>query len=59
MHVTMNGNMTLREAHEATTVIEDAIMAAVPMADVTVHMEPAGAEAGRMKRVRKSNKRLI
>jgi cation diffusion facilitator family transporter len=41
MHVTMNGDLTLKEAHAATEVIEDAILAIVAPADVTVHMEPA------------------
>jgi cation diffusion facilitator family transporter len=58
MHVTMDGNMTLRDAHAATMVIEDAILEVVPMADVTVHMEPTGAQQ-RQKRVKKANKKLI
>jgi cation diffusion facilitator family transporter len=41
MHVTMNGDMSLRDAHAATIVIEQAIMKIVSPADVTVHMEPA------------------
>jgi cation diffusion facilitator family transporter len=40
MHVNMNGDLTLKEAHAATEVIEDAILAIVAPADVTVHMEP-------------------
>jgi cation diffusion facilitator family transporter len=41
MHVTMDGNVTLREAHAATEVIEDAILEEISPADVTVHVEPA------------------
>ena len=41
MHVTMNGNLPLSEAHAATEVIENAILAIISPADVTVHMEPA------------------
>jgi len=41
MHVTMNGNITLNEAHAATEKIEKAIQASIAMADVTVHVEPA------------------
>ncbi len=41
MHVTMNGNVTLKDAHAATEVIEDAILKEISPADVTVHVEPA------------------
>src|SRR5512140_1233114 len=58
MHVTMDGNLPLKDAHAATIVIEDAIMQVVPMADVTVHMEPVGAQQ-RSKRVKKANKKLL
>jgi cation diffusion facilitator family transporter len=40
MHVTMDGNVTLKEAHAATLVIEDAILKEISPADVTVHVEP-------------------
>jgi ferrous-iron efflux pump FieF len=40
MHVTMDGNCTLDEAHAATEVIEKAIHAIVSPADITVHVEP-------------------
>jgi len=43
MHVTMDGSVTLKEAHAATEVIEDAILKEVSPADVTVHVEPAEA----------------
>jgi len=41
MHITMNGNCTLNEAHAATEVIENAIHAIILPADITVHVEPA------------------
>ena len=41
MHVTMDGNCTLREAHQATEVIETAIHTIISPADITVHVEPA------------------
>jgi len=42
MHVTMDGGVTLKEAHAATEVIENAILNEISPADVTVHVEPAG-----------------
>jgi cation diffusion facilitator family transporter len=40
MHVTMDGNVTLEDAHAATMVIEEAILKEISPADVTVHVEP-------------------
>ena len=40
MHVTMDGSLSLREAHAATELIEDAILKQISPADVTVHVEP-------------------
>jgi cation diffusion facilitator family transporter len=40
MHITMDGNCTLNEAHAATEVIEKAIHDIVSPADITVHVEP-------------------
>ncbi len=40
MHVTMNGNVTLQEAHAATEVIEKAVINLISPADVIVHVEP-------------------
>ena len=42
MHVTMDGSVTLKDAHSATEVIENAILKEISPADVTVHVEPAG-----------------
>lgn len=40
-HVLVDGNQTLRAAHELTDLVEQAIRSAVPSADVLVHAEPA------------------
>ncbi len=40
IHVQMDGNLTLAEAHALTEHIEDAIRRLIPGADVTVHPEP-------------------
>jgi len=41
MHVTMDGSVTLKEAHAATEVIENIILQEISPADITVHVEPA------------------
>jgi cation diffusion facilitator family transporter len=41
MHVTMDGSVTLKDAHATTEVNEDAILKEISPADVTVHVEPA------------------
>ncbi len=41
LHVLVDGNQTLAQAHELTETIETAIRQSVPRADVTVHPEPA------------------
>ena len=40
LHILVNGNMTLREAHSLTEEIEQVIIKFVPGADITVHPEP-------------------
>jgi cation diffusion facilitator family transporter len=40
LHITMNGECTLNEAHSATEEIEKAIHAVIAPADITVHVEP-------------------
>lgn len=47
LHVTMNGNLHLSRAHASTELIEKAVQAAVPDADVTVHLEPDSSTDGR------------
>jgi cation diffusion facilitator family transporter len=41
IHVMVDGNQTLKQAHDLTEVIERAIQDVAPEADVTVHPEPA------------------
>jgi cation diffusion facilitator family transporter len=41
MHITMNGNSTLNDAHAATEIIEKEIHAIISPADITVHVEPS------------------
>jgi cation diffusion facilitator family transporter len=40
LHITMDGNCTLNEAHAATEVIEKAIHDIISPVDITVHVEP-------------------
>lgn len=44
LHIFMDGNMTMRNAHSASEEIEEKVRAVVPGADVTVHMEPFNIE---------------
>jgi cation diffusion facilitator family transporter len=55
MHVTMDGNVSLQDAHTATEEIEDAILKVISPADVTVHVEPAGPPRLRSKKMAKRN----
>ena len=55
MHVTMDGSVTLREAHKATEVIEDAILNEISPADVTVHVEPVEDPQAPLKRLKGKN----
>jgi len=45
LHVTMKGNIHLSRAHANTELIEKAIQKAIPGSDITVHVEPDGADA--------------
>jgi divalent metal cation (Fe/Co/Zn/Cd) transporter len=40
LHVTMDGNRTLNEAHALTEKIEKKVQELLPDSDVTVHVEP-------------------
>jgi cation diffusion facilitator family transporter len=40
LHVTMDGGRSLEETHAVTEEIEKEILKLVPLADVTVHVEP-------------------
>ncbi|MBL0932255.1 MAG: cation diffusion facilitator family transporter [Alphaproteobacteria bacterium] len=42
MHLEIDGNLTLHQAHGAADAVEEAVMAAFPGSDVIVHMDPAG-----------------
>lgn len=42
MHLEIDGNLTLNQAHAAADAVEEAVMAAFPGSDVIVHMDPAG-----------------
>lgn len=42
LHVTLDGNMPLKEAHRLTDAIEERIQGAIPGGDITVHPEPDG-----------------
>lgn len=46
IHVLLDGNLTLRAAHDLTEEIETAIREVLPGADVTVHPEPRGDPGG-------------
>jgi cation diffusion facilitator family transporter len=55
LHVNMNGDITLKEAHAATEVIENRVQEIIPGADVTIHMEPVeGPPPPRRKSARSS-----
>jgi len=56
MHVTMDGDCSLNEAHAATEAIERAIHKIIQPADVTVHVEPVDAPDG-PRRKRRTGKR--
>ncbi len=55
MHITMDGNLTLNEAHAATEVIEKAIHAIVSPSDITVHVEPVNLTKPPSKTSRKTD----
>lgn len=57
MHVTMDGNATLNEAHAATEKIEAAVQEFVTMADVTVHVEPVASPDSESARTRRGAKK--
>jgi len=57
MHVTMDGNVTLKDAHSATEVIENVILKEISPADVTVHVEPAETPKSSRKKLKPKSKR--
>jgi cation diffusion facilitator family transporter len=46
VHILVDGQQTLSQAHALTEEVEAAIQAVAPRADVTVHAEPADEQAG-------------
>jgi len=50
IHISVDGNQTLKEAHDLTRAIEHAIEQVVPNADVTVHPEPNPEERAKSPR---------
>ena len=55
LHVTMNGNLSLKESHAVTEKIETIVRGILPKSDVTVHAEPF--ETGRETRSLNKKKR--
>jgi cation diffusion facilitator family transporter len=55
LHVTMNGNLSLKESHAITEKIETTVRGILPKSDVTVHVEPF--KSGRETRMPKKKKR--
>lgn len=48
LHVEMDGNKTLCEAHDLTEKINKVILAEIPNADIIVHQDPVGVEEFRL-----------
>lgn len=48
LHVELDGEMTVRAAHEVTDAIERELFEAFPEAEVILHQEPAGLEDNRL-----------
>ena len=46
MHVTMDGDLSVRESHAITERIEELVRSVLPGSDVTIHVEPHGTPAG-------------
>ena len=46
VHLLVPGELTVREGHAAATGIEQAVRAALPGAEITVHVEPLAGERG-------------
>jgi ferrous-iron efflux pump FieF len=47
LHIEMDGNMTLLQAHEVSDSVEDQLQAAFPDAEVMIHQDPAGIKERR------------
>ena len=42
LHLELDDHMPLIVAHEVSDALEEAIMAAIPQADVMIHLDPVG-----------------
>jgi ferrous-iron efflux pump FieF len=47
IHLEMDGNLTLRDAHRVSDAVEADILAAFPQAEVMIHQDPEGVEEPR------------
>jgi ferrous-iron efflux pump FieF len=47
IHLEMDGDLSLREAHRVSDAVEAEILAAFPQAEVMIHQDPAGVEEPR------------
>lgn len=47
LHIEMDGNMTLLQAHEISDAVEERLQAAFPDAEVMIHQDPAGIKERR------------
>jgi divalent metal cation (Fe/Co/Zn/Cd) transporter len=50
LHITLDGNLSLRTAHDLTEQVERAVEEILPRADVTVHPEPSPAPIAKAER---------
>ena len=48
LHLELDGDLDLEQAHVITHEVEERIRAAFPEADILVHQEPAGLEDARL-----------
>jgi ferrous-iron efflux pump FieF len=48
LHLELDGDLNLEQAHDITDEVEARIRAAFPEADILVHQEPAGLEDARL-----------
>jgi len=47
VHLEMDGNLTLAEAHRISDAVEADLLAAFPRSEVIIHQDPAGIEEPR------------
>ena len=49
VHIEMDGDMTLAEAHRVSDEVEAAVLEAFPRSEVMIHQDPAGIEEPRQR----------